>query len=88
MILNAYSIRDKFSCFGTPFFVENDFVAIRNFRFLVMNHETAVGLAPADFDLYNLGSFNSDTGQLVPLDVPVSLISGTEALNMVLSEKE
>lgn len=86
MILNAYSIRDKFAQFSAPFFCGNDFVAKRNFMFTAMNPETVIHAAPGDFDLYAIGSFNDETGELLPA-VPSLVISAQNAIAMALSER-
>lgn len=80
MIYPVYSMRDKHTGFSVPTFDVNDQSAIRNFSNALVNAGGILSFAPADFDLYRLGEFDSDTGRLTPEQLPVMIISGSSAL--------
>lgn len=74
MILNVYAIHDDLSGFMTPVVDQNDAIAMRNFRMACDVSKTSVmSWRPSDFSLYRLGTFNSETGSLVPLD-PIEVV--------------
>lgn len=63
MILNVYTLFDtKALIFNTPFFAMNDGVAKRMCADLVADMSTTVGRHPADYVLYNLGTYNDNDG--------------------------
>lgn len=80
MITIAYSIFDtKAGLFNTPFFMQNDAMAIRAVTDLVNDPNTSVHRHPADYILMKLGYFSDENGNLsaqVPenLAVLVSLV--------------
>lgn len=78
MNYNVYSIRDNKTGFMAPQLDKNHQSAIRNFKLgLATAHgESIMGFAPEDFDLYFVGSFDTDNGKLSPAEVPVLIASG------------
>lgn len=87
MIIGVYSMRDKHTGFLTPTFEVNDQVAIRAFSYALLNTPNSVlGFAPADFDLYRLGSFDTDTGLFAQLELPSLIISGDSAFHSSFKE--
>lgn len=59
--------------FGTPFFVQAAPQAIRSLRDEVNAKDSSsdVNRHPSDFELYEIGAFNDDTGALIPHESPV-----------------
>ncbi|WNK14224.1 MAG: nonstructural protein [Microvirus sp.] len=59
--------------FGTPFFVVAAAQAIRSLKDEVNSKDSTsdVNRHPSDFELYELGHFNDDSGALVSYDSPV-----------------
>lgn len=80
MKFNVYSIRDSKTGFLSPTFEINDVVAMRNFEHAVVNSDSVLFTHARDFDLFKIGTFDSDTGRLMPLELPVNLISGSSCL--------
>lgn len=75
MKFGIYSLRDAKTGFLQPTFEISDAVAKRNLAHAV---ESEVGLLythGSDFDLYRIGEFDSDSGRLIPLEIPEFLIS-------------
>lgn len=71
----AYSIRDNKVGFGAPFLEANDHTAIRSFG-LKVNANDLMYYSPADYDLYSVGSFDTETAMFKSA-VPVLIKSGT-----------
>lgn len=82
MKFNAYSIRDSKTGFLQPTFEVNDQVAMRNFSHAVQNSDSILFTHARDFDLYKIGNFDSDTGRLMPVEVPVLIMSGSSCLKV------
>ena len=64
MIYGIYSMRDKLDGYMGLKLEGNDNVAIRNFSILVNDPSLSVSYNPDDFDLYKVGTFDSDSGEL------------------------
>lgn len=80
MKFSAYSIRDSKTGFLSPTFEVNDQVAMRNFSHAVSNSDSVLFSHARDFDLYKIGTFDTDTGRLMPIEVPVLIMSGSSVL--------
>lgn len=81
-----YSIYDeKAQMFNTPFFSQNDDMAIRSFQDLASDPQSTIYLHPEDYKLYELGEFETDSGLIVPLDPPRFIINAQ--LNLKLGEE-
>lgn len=79
MILSVYAVRDIHTGFLSPTVDQNDETAKRNFAFMINNNPGVIAFRPADFDLYLIGSFDSENGLMVPLS-PVELIANGAAM--------
>lgn len=63
MIVMAYSLFDeKAGVFSPPFFVGTEGLALRAVTDLVTDNRTTVARHPEDFVLYELGTFDDQTG--------------------------
>lgn len=72
--LNAYM---------SPIFVQASPVAARSFADEFKRQESAFAGHPEDFDLYELGTFDGDSGRFVNHDTPVLILRGKDAASMV-----
>lgn len=79
MIFEVFSIRDLNAGFNQPFCEVNARVAKRNFAYAVNNSDLP-GFAPGDFDLYKLGTFDSNTGMFSSEELPSLVCHGTEVM--------
>jgi hypothetical protein len=73
-----FSSRDvKSESFGQPFFALHVGLAIRALTDAVNNHREPSDLSnhPEDFILFELGSFDSSTGTITPLEAPRSVVN-------------
>lgn len=77
MDMQIYSVRDVNVGFNQPFCEKNDDVAIRGFSYAV-NNSDIMGFQPKDFDLYCVGSFDTESGLITGVFPPVLTIHGTE----------
>lgn len=80
MTYPIYSVRDLKGDFYAPRIEQNDDSAIRWFSMTVNTPETLTNFSPADFQLFRIGSFDSEIGLITPLNLPVFLISGNEVI--------
>lgn len=67
MKTNIYSVKDHKFLFGDVFQSPDDSTAVRYFGMIVNNTRVGNNLmnyAPQDFDLFRVGSFDSETGQV------------------------
>lgn len=65
MIYGVYAIKDAKTSFMPCNVDYNDASAIRNFEHAVMAPDSLMRSHPADYTLYRLGSYNTETGIIV-----------------------
>lgn len=85
MIYGVFCIRDAKTGFMTPTVDLNADSAIRNFAHSLLAAPSVVTTFSQDFDLYQLGSFDSQSGDLVPCATPSFVVSGHDALALARS---
>lgn len=82
-----YSIFDeKAEIFSTPFFQQNDAMAIRSFQDLANDPNSTVHKHPEDYKLYEIGHFEDLSGLIVPIDPPRFIINAQ--LNLQLGDQD
>lgn len=65
MILKAFALMDaKVAAFSAPFYAQHPGHAIRMCMEAAMDRNSTIGKYPADFILYEVGSFDDATGEL------------------------
>lgn len=75
MIRQVYSIRDaKAETFNPPWFAVTHGEAERNFQRLTKDQSSMVNQFPEDYDLYHLGEYNDQNGQITTFDTPKHVI--------------
>lgn len=68
MIVNAYTLHDtKAVSYSPPFFAAAHGLATRMVMELASDLSTTVGRHPADFTLYCVGRFDTESGQILPI---------------------
>ena len=80
MIMNLYSVKDKLLGFAPPIPVDNDEAAIRWFESEMAKRKNNDKMDPKYWDLYKIGTFNAETGEITGLPFP-ELIREGETLN-------
>lgn len=79
MVLIVVGIRDTaVDAFMRPWFVPSTGMAIRSFQDEVRNAESPMAKHPADYTLFQLGSFDEDSGKFENLDSPRQLVRGLD----------
>lgn len=79
MIYPVYSVRDVKVGFDVQFLVQaNVEAAKRSFEMAVNNPGSMMGFKPSDFELYEIGSFDTDKGVFSGNPVPSFVIGGAE----------
>lgn len=69
---NLYAIKDSKGGFADPCTQLNDAVAVRSFITQVPRVAAHIGVPVKDFQLWRIGSYDTDSGMLMP-DTPVML---------------
>lgn len=73
----VYSVRDVQVGFNQPMTDINDQCAKRNFAMAINNpHNDIMSYSPKDFDLFRIGEFDTESGQMTAEPVPVLVVSG------------
>lgn len=78
MIIQIYSIKDNVSGFTQPTFELYEPAALRNFSFAV-NQSGMMNFKPEDYSLWHVGTFDSETGVIDPVD-PKLIVHGSEVV--------
>ena len=77
MDLKIYTIFDqKADAYLNPFFLPNDALATRTFKDCTNDDNHAFGKNPEDYTLFNLGSFDTNTGKFTIHNAHKSLGNG------------
>lgn len=79
MTYKVMAIRDlKVNIFNMPWFALSIGQAIRNFGDLVQDPQSAQNKHPEDYNLYQLGEFDDETGAFQNLVAPTHVASGKD----------
>lgn len=79
MIYGVYAIYDCAShVFTAPTIDISDASALRSFQQAIANSGSVMNFMPDDFSLYKVGTFDVETGELVPSTPPSRLIVGSD----------
>lgn len=71
MILRVYAVRDlKAQAFLSPFFCPTIGVALRSFAEVANDTKTSIGKYPSDYELFELGLYDDNTGRISSYDSP------------------
>ena len=91
MVVKVFSVYDSKACFfGRPFFDQMEGSALRSFRDAVndsSNPNNMWNKHPEDFSLFEVGSFDDQSGELVPI-IPKSLMTGSALVSLNGSKME
>lgn len=79
MTYGVYAIYDFAAhVFTAPTIDISEASAVRSFQQAIANPGSVMNFKPADFSLYQVGTFNVETGELEPLTPPVRLTVGAD----------
>lgn len=80
MIYGLYAIRDTKTGYLTPTVDHNDSSARRNFEHAVNQTESLFYSHPADYSLYKIGVYDTDTGRIEPIYPADLIVNATDCL--------
>lgn len=81
MNYKIFAIRDKYTSFMSPAVDINEEAAKRNFAYAINNNPGVMNFAPSDYDLYQIGTYDSESGVIDAL-VPIKFVcNGMEVFN-------
>lgn len=80
MTYSVYAIRDKYTGFMMPTVDMNDDSGKRNFGYGI-NNNPSLNYSPADFDFYRIGTYDSKTGEIRPVQPIEFICNGLEVFN-------
>ena len=79
MIYGVYAIYDSAAhVFTAPTIDISDASAVRSFQQAIANSASVMNFKPDDFSLYQVGTFDVETGELDPFTPPSRLIVGSD----------
>lgn len=81
MVYGLYVMRDLKVGFLSPNVDSNDASAIRNFAHAIMSSQNVMHTHPQDFELYKLGTYETDTAEIKLLDVRELIFEGKDVEN-------
>lgn len=82
MIYPIYCVRDLKGDFWSPRVEQNDASAERDFALLVNEPNTLISQFPQDFEFYKVGMFDSSSGIIKQLDLPLFIKRGTDVVGV------
>lgn len=68
----------KTALFDAPFSCRHKNEAIREWHIVASDRNTKFGKNPEDFDLYEIGTFNEETGELITHKPAIQIASGVQ----------
>ena len=87
MILNKYTIFDTaLQAYHQDYSLETEALALRQFADMA-NEETSIAKNPEDYSLWHIGTFETTTGQLNPIE-PVCIAKAHEHVLQFNNEKK
>lgn len=87
MKMFIYSIRDFKTGFLAPTVEPHDAVAQRNFEHAVLQSEQTLFFShPEDYALFRIGSFDTDTGEIVS-ELPEEILTAPQVFNSAMARR-
>lgn len=81
MTTKVCAVRDRaMDQYGQPIFTPTIGTAVRAFQDEINNEQSSMHKHADDYDLYHIGDYEADTGQLIPVQ-PKMIAVGKEMLN-------
>lgn len=72
--MKIVAVRDSaMAQFMNPFAVQHIGMAIRGFGDEVAKKDGPIGQHPEDYELFEIGDYNIDTGKITPREAPLSI---------------
>lgn len=74
----VYCVRDLKVEFLSPMIYMNEAAAKRDFAYRINTGDTMYSFAPADYELYQIGTFDSEKGIIESFQIPEFISRGTD----------
>lgn len=89
MIYGVFAVRDSRIGYLTPTVEPNETAAQRNFAHAVLRGDSLLSSFSQDFDLYLIGRYDTDCGEITPVFPPEHIVSAASirAINEKGDEK-
>lgn len=88
MLYRMYCMRDFKTGFLSPALELNEASAVRNFEHAVLRNDDSLFFShPADYALFFVGDFDSDTGVLFPAKIPKEIVTADQVIQSALSKR-
>lgn len=86
MLIKVCAIYDrKTRCYERQFFIRFLEEALREWELLLTKKETKYGSNPEDFEMYLIGEFDDESGELIPMK-PMQISGGQPHANTVSAQ--
>lgn len=83
-MLKAFAVFDsKAASYGNPMFITNSGLALRGFSDACADPKSAMAQHPEDYSLYEIGSYEPNSGMLKPVDPPVHVASAASVISLM-----
>ena len=70
-MIKVFTVRDaKADAYLAPFFMKTKGLAIRGFETTVNDQKTEFNKYPEDYDLYQIGEYDEQSGKILSADTP------------------
>lgn len=80
MVYGLYAMRDIKIGFLSPTVDVNDATAVRNFDTMIRKSSDVLHFHKEDFELYKIGSYDTDSGIVTPLDIRELVFEGKDVM--------
>lgn len=88
-MLKAFAVFDvKAASFGSPMFISNSGLALRGFSDACADPASAMAKHPADYTLFEIGTYDPNNGVLVALEHHLIVASAASVLALLMPEVE
>lgn len=86
-MLKVFAVFDvKASCFGKPFVLATNGLAMRGFVDVCRDKKCPFVAYPSEYSLWELGTYDPNTGVLVSLAKPMQIMSASQAIEEGLTK--
>lgn len=86
MIYAVYDV--KAASYGTPAFLASKGIALRGFADVCANGQSQFAKHPGDFQMFELGSYDPNSGLITPHPQPIFCFSASEVVQQVAQARE
>lgn len=83
MKILAFAVYDRAAqAYSAPFYQHTRGLGERMFADLVVDPQSQVSKHPGDYELFCVGEFDNETGELSSADKPLLLVTGPQVLSL------